>query len=574
MAGGLASTLLLKFGVQNFNIAILCSLISFGVTLFSHREKQGRHFRTAVTILIALFLFLFSKASSLDRWMTTWNHPYLVEVKDSPYSRVTITALAGQISVFENDALAFDSESTAAEEFVHLAILQHHDPNQALILGGGIEGIIEKMLEHSLQTVDYVELNRTLVDMAYQHLPPEINESLNAESVRIIFADPRKFLKRNNTYDVILVGMPEPTSGQTNRFYTREFFEQCSARLNPGGILAFSLRSAENLWTPQLTRRIVSIHRALASVFSEVLVLPGVTNIVIASHTPLTYDPTILSERFDTRRIAARLISPAYIHYLYTNDRFFEVTEMLTRGKAPVNTDARPICYQYAIMIWLSKFFPALALFDFASLGIDKIKPLCWFVMPAVIAMILLLSRRWSPFRRILLVGMAGFLGMVIETLLILHYQVYSGILFQDIGILLMTFMAGLSLGSLIVNKLANPTMGLYRISRWVGLGLLCCCSLLVLIFVHQLGSEFLTGILGTSFLLIMTGFIVAGVFAYVSLHQVDDQRVVISPLYAADLIGGCVGSVMASLALIPMIGLENSAYLMAVLAVLSMLLL
>jgi spermidine synthase len=40
--------------------------------------------------------------------------------------------------------------------------------------------------------------------------------------------------------------MPEPASGQSNRFYTKEFFEQCAGKLNSGGVTALRLRSAEN----------------------------------------------------------------------------------------------------------------------------------------------------------------------------------------------------------------------------------------------------------------------------------------------------------------------------------------
>jgi hypothetical protein len=77
--------------------------------------------------------------------------------------------------------------------------------------------------------------------------------------------------------------MPEPSSGQTNRFYTRELFASCVRRLAPDGVLGFRLRGAENLWTPPLARRTASIHRALAGVFDDVLLLPGSALIVLAT---------------------------------------------------------------------------------------------------------------------------------------------------------------------------------------------------------------------------------------------------------------------------------------------------
>jgi len=59
------------------------------------------------------------------------------------------------------------------------------------------------------------------------------------------------------------------------------------------------------------------------------------------------------------------------------------------------------------------------------------------------------------------------------------------------------------------------------------------------------------------SFLLTITGFLVAGIFAFVSLHGIENQEKIISPLYSADLIGGCIGSLLGSLILIPLAGMN-----------------
>ena len=74
--------------------------------------------------------------------MTSWNHPHLLETLDSPYGRVTLTRASGQLSAFANDALAYETEGTAAEEFAHLAAVQHPNPGTVLILGGGTEGLV------------------------------------------------------------------------------------------------------------------------------------------------------------------------------------------------------------------------------------------------------------------------------------------------------------------------------------------------------------------------------------------------------------------------------------------------
>ncbi len=574
LIGGLLATLFLRWGLQNCSIAFVCGLASIITPLIFLREPRASLLRKAVIVLACTFLVLLWNASALDRQMTTWNHPYLLESSDSPYGRITVTRLHNQISVFENDSLAFETEGTEAEYFCHLAALQHPNPQHVLILGGGIEGIVKEMAQYAPTRIDYVELNPVMLNLVTRFLPDDIRKSLGESNAHIIFADPRQHLKESGTYDLILVGMPEPASGQANRFYTQEFFEQCAAKLNPGGIMGFRLRSAENLWTLPLTRRTVSIYRALHAAFPEVLFLPGTTNIVTASREPLPRTPEVMSRRLQDRKIVTRLLSTNYIKYLFTNDRFFEIRDLLKREMALPNTDVRPICYQYAFMIWLSKFYPRIALVDLSSI-MDKgfLKPplslLLWIFLP----LIFLISRFFPACRRVLLVAVAGFLGMVLETVLILYYQVKHGVLYQDIGLLLMSFMTGLALGAMIIDRIMVRMIDRQKLLRWYGIGLLIGFCLLCAVIVTKVTLSTSAGLAQTSGLLAIAGFLVAGIFAYTSLYGIQDQKSIISPLYSADLIGGCLGSLFGSLILIPLTGLDVTARAMLMLAAFSLLL-
>ncbi len=574
LLGGLTATGLLMLGVRNLTVSALCGILAAGGALAGGGGRRSRGVRFAGTCLIGLLLILLWQGPRLDQRLTGVNHRSLVGARDTPYSRVTVTETEGLVSVFENDALAFESEGTGAEEFVHLAALQHPDPDRVLILGGGVEGLVSEMLRHEPQRIDDVELNAPMLEMVLPHLPEDIRDALTVRGVGLHIADPRRFLETGPTYDLILVGMPEPTSGQANRFYTQEFFAQCAGRLGPAGILALRLRAAENLWTPQLTRRTASITRALRSAFADVVVLPGVTNIVIASPSPLVRDPKILADRLAARGIDARLVTARYLDYLYTNDRFSQIAGLLAATDVPANSDARPICYQFAIMIWLSQFFPALARPDPASLGGGTGAAVARWILLLAVPGIFVVSRKWLALRRVLLVAVAGFIGMVLESLLVLNYQVKSGILYQDIGLLLTLFMTGLAVGALAADKLAVRRARAWQVTRWLGAGLLLGFALLGALAGLWLRAGSLSGLAATGLLLALGGFFVSGLFAYVSLRDNRDQRDVISPLYAADLIGGCAGSLAGSLVLLPLIGLPTSAALMVFLAAAALLLL
>jgi spermidine synthase len=568
LAGGICGTLFLKLGLENLYIGLICALASVAASFLESSSKGTRWLRAVSIAVILLLAVLCWKASAINYLMTSWNHPDVVATADSPYSRITITLLDGQVSVFENDALSFNTEGTKAEEFVQIAAVQQPRPDRVLILGGGIQGTVREILQHQPRVVDYVELNPALVDTVQPYLPLEIQKSLRARNVRIIIEDPRRFLERALNYDLILVGMPEPDSGQTNRFYTREFFQQCLDRLNDQGVIAFRLQSSENFWPPLLARRMISIYRALRSVFPQVIVVPGSTNVVLGSRHSLTENPAVMAARLDSRHVRTRLVSSAYLRYVYQNDRFQEIAKILASGTAPTNTDIRPICYQYTMLIWLSKFLPGTRFWNFSFLESWSIRSvvLYWILVLSVPA--LLLARARWPVRRAILSSVAGFSGMVLEIVAILHFQTKNGILYQDLGILLTAFMAGLALGARACTR-SHPD-----ISRMPGMMMLSGLALLSGGTGLIINSGRTSGLAETSGLLFLAGFFTAGIFAYASLRKAEDQRSVITPLYSADLIGGCAGSIIATLIIVPMFGLLTATQLLVPLAIFSALLL
>jgi spermidine synthase len=221
----------------------------------------------------------------------------------------------------------------------------------------------------------------------------------------------------------------------------------------------------------------------------------------------------------------------------------------------------------------LSKFFPRIALVDPASMTNKSVfKPpllLLWIGLP----IIFLLSRFRPGLRRALLVATAGFLGMVLETILILYYQVKYGVLYQDIGLLLMSFMAGLALGAMIINRQMAQQDSSQKLSRWWGIILLVGFCFLCAFTAMRFTMSIPAGLAEIAGLLAATGFLVAGTFAYASLYKIDDQKKVISPLYSADLIGGCLGSLLGSLILIPLMGMDITTWGMLLLAAFSILL-
>jgi spermidine synthase len=555
--GSVSATLFLHWGLPNLALGIGCGIAGAGVAVASRPSR-----RIAILLLAALVALL-AGTSPLDLRTASWNHHGLVAVADTPYGRVSVARAGGQVAVFMNDALEYESEGTEAEEFTHLAALQVPPGAAVLALGGGVAGVAAELLRHSPSRVDCVEGNRAMYRALLAHLPPETVRSLGREPVRVHFADPRRFLSNAGRYDLILVASGEPASGESNRFYTAEFFRMCAGRLNPGGVVALKLPSSENLWTPLLLSRNGSVHAALRSAFPDVLVIPGATDTLLGSTGRLERDPAELGRRMKERGFSGRLVTPEYLRYVLTNDRVEQVARLLAGENAPPNTDGRPACYQQTVFLWLGKFLPESA----APRAAD---PRAAGALAALAAALLLVSRLRPAWKRPALASVAGFGGMAIESVVLLRYQAESGSLYQDIGLLLTSFMAGLSAGAFAFDRLAA---GQGSIRRWWGAALLVALAALSGGLAHGAeGVGVLFRMVPAAAILCLCGTLVAGLFGYASRIGGNEPAEVVSTLYAADLLGGCVGSFVAGLLLLPLLGAGATSAGVALLALAALL--
>lgn len=544
LLGGAIATSALFWGWQNFQICLFC----FGLALVGAFLFTASFILRIITCLTAvIWAFIWFNAFSFDQSLTSLEHPNLRASRDTPYGRITLDVYESQLSLFENNALVFDSGSTSAEEFVHIAALQRQTIDSFLILGGGPEGLVAEALKLKPRDITLVELNSIALNLIQPLLPDYIAASWSNPNVQVHIADPRTWLKQSAKVQLILVGMPEPSSGQTNRFYTREFFALCADRLSPDGVLALRLRSSENLWTPQLVWRTASIVQALRQNFTDVLVLPGTTNIVLASNTALERNAEILTQRLHERGLTLQMITPAYLSYLYTNDRTQEIAERLKFSDAAPNTDTRPICYQLTQLMWLSKFFPTLMFWRPQTLfG----RPNFWLLTIFSITLLIWLGRFSATWRRLLLAATTGLVGMMIQTVLVLNYQVIGGVLYRDMGILFTLFMAGMATGAWLMDRWSQQP----QIVSKRKIGFLFSFLLLAygIIVAGLIQAQIVNGLWLHSLLLLIVGFLVSVVFSYTCLQT--SLRLPI--LYAADLTGGCLGALLTTVLLIPWLGL------------------
>ena len=115
-----------------------------------------------------------------------------------------MTAAAGQVALFEDGALVATSEDTAAEEIVHLAVLQRARLDSVLVLGFGSGNEVGQLLAHQPAAIDWVVVDAEIVHWLAAYLPDEVGRALASPTVHLIEADPRAWLAKSARYDLIL----------------------------------------------------------------------------------------------------------------------------------------------------------------------------------------------------------------------------------------------------------------------------------------------------------------------------------------------------------------------------------
>ncbi len=289
-------------------------------------------------MLAAIALAGLAASPWLDARLTRWTHPDLLATRDTPHGRLTLDGRDGQVAVFVDDALAYESQGTTAEEFAALAAVQRETPGAVLVLGGWVEDLAGALAPYGPSRVVGMELDGALPALAAPYLHGR------AAPADLLLGDPRRLLPLRERFDLLLSALPEPSTGRANRHYTAEFFARCAASLTDDGVLAIRLRTAENLWTPRQAHRAAAIHAALTTAFADVVVLPGAETVFLASQAPLERDPEVLAARLRRADPPTQLASPAWLTWRYANDRTAQTSRIPAAQPTfpPTATAGRP----------------------------------------------------------------------------------------------------------------------------------------------------------------------------------------------------------------------------------------
>jgi len=534
------------FLIPAFSNWLGVSIVGVSVSLlvfFSFGEKKQIYLLSIILIFLTAFA-LFDFPSQKIYWKPF----FLVRSQDSIYGKLQVIQTEEQISLYNNSFLDYSFPNLAAsEESVHFTLLQNPEAKNVLLIGGGAGGSLRQILKYPQVEVDYVELDPEIIRLSLEFLPESEQRILKDKRVHIFYQDGRAFLnKSQNKYDMIILNLPEPATAQINRFYTREFFLEVREKLGEQGIFSFRIPSAENYISFELQNFLASLYYTLKEVFPVVEIVPGSTNIFLASSLPLTLEFEKLCKKIKDLNLQNTYVSPQLLISRLNPQRVKLIKEKIYAGKKTINLDFSPITYFYNSVLWSTQFKGLeRKIFTFFS----KLHSFWLLDLPLILFLFLLLflwlRKKKSTFFLVPLAVM-GFTTIVVEIIMIIAFQTLYGYVYRRIALLLTSFMIGLFLGALRGKK--RKRIGLVHL-------LFIQFGFLLLLFLLHIFLEKNTPELFFLIFLLILGFLGGDMFV-VSNHLFLKEKKNYGLGYGLDLLGSFFGALAVSSLLIPLVGL------------------
>jgi spermidine synthase len=284
----------------------------------------------------------------------------------------------------------------------------------------------------------------------------------------------------------------------------------------------------------------------LKKVFPQVAVIPGDSNIFLASDSALATDSESLVRRIQELALETSYVSPGMLAARLNPLRVRALEEKIESGSGYLNTDLAPVSYFFNSVLWSTQFksLEAKFLTFLTRIPVSRLLdiPLTIFVG----FLLLLRFRRKSRGYSLLPFILMGMTTMAVEIMVLIWFQSSYGYVYKQVALLLTTFMAGLALGAL-----RGITRKAYRYAQILLLQF--CFLILVLLIKISLNARppeiipfaflFLLGFFGGDF------FIVSNKVFFKDVDQAGLG-------YGLDLLGSFAAAVGLSSILIPLAGL------------------
>jgi spermidine synthase len=548
-AGGALFTFLLAGRVDTYSIVMITAVMNIFIAVLLSKRKA--------VFLLLIFPIIFQSVGMKILSSHQYKGMELVKRTESRYGEIVVLRTKDQLNVYSSEKFQFSYPDPQTEELKsHLPMSINPNSEKVLVVGGS-PAVIKEFLNYPVSRVDFVEIDPVMVEVSKDLLNPEDKKYLNDKRVQVINIDARRYIKLLPAagYDLIILNIPEPSTANINRFYTKEFFEETKSALGEGGMLYLNLPVSYGYIGRRMQMANGSIYKSLKEVFPHVEVSSEEYGIIAASVNPIETNPDVLTGRLraekpETKYFRSYILGDAFspLKVSMVKERLGKITEL--------NSDIRPVSYLYNLMLWSEihggKWLNlVLGLNQYMLLVYTGIfltlTALCFVKKGATVSYVIFTT---------------GYITLAFALIIILAYQAYSGYIYEVIGLLSGTFMLGGAVGAYAMRSTQKPL-------RWLRL-----FDLLTIILIF-LAVLFMNREMVFYIFIFAAGILGGGQFATANLSLREKViEGIAGKLYAVDLAGSFLGSFLTAVFMIPLAGIRNTLLFLILIKTLSLMLL
>jgi spermidine synthase len=547
-AGGILVTFVLIHVVPPVGIILLVivALLSCGFMLRR---------RAVLAVLCMAIIALLAKAKDMEFFLRQIQMPdqKIVAMEESRYGLITITQTSEQTNFYTSGIYDFSfPDPYTTEEAVHYSLLLHNKPEEVLLIGGGVSSCLDQILKHDVvQRITYVELDPLLFFLGSEYILTDRNYG---DKVQIVFGDARFYIKNTlRKYDVVIINLPDPVNAQLNRFYTREFFSEVHDVLKPGGICSIRISAPIDIISRHYGELLHTLERTMKQTYQSVLVLPASQMTYIASdHIIDAYSVrTQLKQSLENRNLDLQYVNSYFFDFELTPEKIDYVQQRIDDSKATVNSDLKPACYYYTMILWGGVLSESIRNMFVRLFNISP-----WFFLLPLVLIFLFYRRRSLVYLSVIAIGASEISA---EVILIILFQIFYGYLYGWIGAIIASYMLGLAIGTFLYLKTNifrnQPVIVLSNVEFIMGSYFLIMLGITVVS---------IPGINIVIPILIFCGGVIGGLHFPLSVAILHKEKAGI--IYGIDLIGSAFGALITSVVLIPIIGIRFALLIFIVL--------
>ncbi len=494
-------------------------------------------------------------------------------VCDTPHNNLALIENESQFNLFATGLWLFSIPDPMTTEYaVHLAMLQHPNPRQVLLIGGGNAAVVAEILKHlQVSRLDVVEPDPAILNLIESHLAESTTAVMRDPRVRHYRLDARRFVSQTDqTYDVILSTLGDAMNAELNRYYTVEYFQKIRARLNPEGIFSFAV-SASEIPGPVQLRFLRSLLDTAQHEFSQVLLLLIESARFFASNgtAPLVTDAPALQARILERNLDLQYVREYYLFDHLNPMRLSYVNQLLAESASQrLNQDFSPLCYFNNLLLWAQQLNPALARTLTALAGISEWQ--LWIGLASLLLLVVILARtgrRGGSVPLLISVSAMGGTQLSFEIILLLSFQILTGFVYQQLALIVTFFMAGVALGAGIESQLTARTRNrrLWLVAVQVTFAAYLAAAYETTMALHGSTLGTMQSTLPSIVFPVLAGLggLLGGLHFALAVNMasasVAASTTAAGRLYAVDLSGAVIGSLATSLYLIPAYGVATT---------------